>query len=993
MIGRPQIIDDINEALGIPVPTIHVDWRKNSEDIINYVQTSIRKSKVLSRAPKYLQDEIVETLGRNAQGMFMWVDLMMRELGKKTRPASMRDALQRAPKGLPQMLRHVLEGFSSTLQDEDPDDLNTLLAWVTCAARPLALGELDTILKLKSPEGDGVFFLEGKLRKQFASFFTLTRLDGLSTADLQNDVPATYLGETKDEIDEGQGLDDVENETDFDSDPLTTNVIFCHASIGDFFRDEAEGKVSVANEGSAVGVNIVEAKVNVLRVCLSLICDSNLSSKVQDSPSMQPYAISFWHHHLQEATEHFNKINTNTKQEIGALLVKMFRDEAIIPLWFEEVTYRFFNLESLKLIRRWVEDKNVLASLPAADQEWVRSTSRNVPEMYIPVGMLSAKKWLQDSLWQPEECMRSIYTIKSLIAGEPVEELPDCMPLQHILDTVDWPHFEATALLHRRLAMCLRDFQYYNEAMEHFETALKLDETMWMARSGIAKLYALRNEYEKAIELEKINEDIIKGQLEKVDNSVTEEVYIEDLHICCQSIGEWYGALKDFNKSLEYYRKSFEFPNRDYSDAVQCIWILATELGDPCHEEIISILHSMEDEIPDMGYKGCTRLTEIIGQYSMPYYDFFPACASAAQATGQLAWLQDAYLATIGAARKERKTVLALVLEVCLGELYLMTGEEEKAARLWERIIKIANLAGAAGSWEIQYCKDPVVKSFSKYCLQKALDADKRTSEANIYVRKIEKVCKQKAKATPDALEVITTNYSAIFLGLWYRLNGRNEEARACFQPYIKEALIILSDDDPDNDNLGYYDLAHVLVAAGDEGNAIAVLHMLQPFKPLIQVGEEREEPNEGTTQDTTEEQRPSINLKDKEDGTKNEGRRSKDEGEGSKDKEDEHKEDPADQSTATTNTWKCDGPCRREFTTFVNGNICRYCLADLCPDCLQIVKSNATKYPKICNPKHDWLRVPEPTVLPPEKNQLVIEGEFVRLEDFVSRLHKEWRV
>ena len=394
MIGRPQIIDDINEALEVPAPTIHVDLRKNSEDIINYIQTSIRKSKVLSRVPTQLQNEIVETLGRNAQGMFMWVDLMMRELGKKTRPASMRDALQKAPKGLPQMLRHILEGFSATLMDEDPDDLNTMLAWVTCAAQPLILGQLDTILKLKSPEGEGVFFLEGKLRKQFASFFTLIRQDGLSTADLQNDVSATYLGEIPDALDEGEGLDDVENETDFDSDPLTTDVVFCHASIGDFFRDEAEGKVAVGNEGPAVGVNIVEAKVDVLRVCLSLICNSKLSLKVQDSPSMLPYALEFWHQHLQEAVEYFGKIDINVKQEIGALLVKMVRDEAILPLWCGQSAYIFFNYEKLEPIRRWIEEESVVASLPAADQEWVRSISPNASEIFFLAGVLIAKEWL-----------------------------------------------------------------------------------------------------------------------------------------------------------------------------------------------------------------------------------------------------------------------------------------------------------------------------------------------------------------------------------------------------------------------------------------------------------------------------------------------------------------------------------------------------------------------------------------------------------------------
>ena len=592
--------------------------------------------------------------------------------------------------------------------------------------------------------------------------------------------------------------------------------------------------------------------------------------------------------------------------------------------------------------------------------------------------------------WELVACMGSVYAVKSLIAGESIEALPDPMPLQHILDTANWHHFEPTALWHRRLAMVLREYQHYDESMEHFETALRLDETMWMARSGMARWYALRNEYEKAIELEKTNQNLIKGLLENDGNSVIEDADIEDLHDGYQAIGGWYGTLKDFSKSLEYYRKSFEYSKYEYSDAVECIRILATELGDPRQEDIIAILHSVDDEIPD---KGCTRLTEIINEYKWPDGVFFKACVSAAQATGQIAWLQDAYLAAIGTARKNRKTVLTLSLGVCLGELYLATGEGEKAARLWERIIKAATIAGAAGSWEIKYCKDLVVQPFSRYCLQKALDFGKGTSEANTYVQKIEKMCKQKVKGTTDALEVITTNYSATFLGLWYRLNGQHEEAQACFQPYIKEALLILSDDDPDNDNIGYYELAHVLIAAGDEANAIAVLQILQPSRPPIQEVKEKTEPDEETPQNVTGEQKSDIAFKDEEYELNNEGRETKDGGEEPTGKRDEHQETPGNQSTSPLNAWYCDGPCSRSFPTFIDGNICRYCLADLCSDCLLIVKGKATKYPKVCNPTHDWLYVPEPIVLPPGKNQLVMGGEVVGLEDLVGRFRKEWRV
>lgn len=284
LVGRPQIFDDLVEALDMRVPEIHVDWRRNSPDIAHYVESSIRKSRILSRAPKDHREEIAETLVRNAQGIFIWVDLMLRELSRKSRPSSIRESLHRAPKGLDEMLRHVLESFSGILKDEDPVDLNTMLAWVTCAARPLSMGEIDTLLKLKSPAEDGVINLENKLRKQFASFFTLLRDDGLTTADLQGSAGTLYKEES-DDVEE-DGLEDVENETEFGSNSETTHVVLCHASIGDFFRDKNHGKVSAGEGYPGIGVNIVQARINCLRTCLELICDQQLSRGLEGSHSL-----------------------------------------------------------------------------------------------------------------------------------------------------------------------------------------------------------------------------------------------------------------------------------------------------------------------------------------------------------------------------------------------------------------------------------------------------------------------------------------------------------------------------------------------------------------------------------------------------------------------------------------------------------------------------------------------------------------------------------
>jgi hypothetical protein len=70
MLGRPQLTEEFELVADMAqVPTIYVTALNNSDDIVSYIQNSIKKSASLKRAPKSLQAEIVEKLSHGAQGM------------------------------------------------------------------------------------------------------------------------------------------------------------------------------------------------------------------------------------------------------------------------------------------------------------------------------------------------------------------------------------------------------------------------------------------------------------------------------------------------------------------------------------------------------------------------------------------------------------------------------------------------------------------------------------------------------------------------------------------------------------------------------------------------------------------------------------------------------------------------------------------------------------------------------------------------------------
>jgi hypothetical protein len=307
---------------------------------------------------------------------------MLQELYKKKRPGAIIDALNKAPKGLHETLRHVLESFSSTLQDEDPDDLNDLLAWVTCSERPLKLGELDKILRLKSLTGDGMISLENSLRIQFAAFFSLNRKDDLTTADLQrlSDKFVDIDFDAATDVDvhglDEELLDDVNNITDFSSNPMTTEVTFCHASIGDFFRDEAGALISASQDYPLVGIDINEAKASTLQTCLELLTHKEIRDKDKGGMSMISYASLNWEKHLKIVDQ--SKTNRLRKRAIGKSLVKMFQDDELLQLWVpKSISWYFLREDTPYYVRSWLDDPEAISGLSTEEEAWVQETAQN----------------------------------------------------------------------------------------------------------------------------------------------------------------------------------------------------------------------------------------------------------------------------------------------------------------------------------------------------------------------------------------------------------------------------------------------------------------------------------------------------------------------------------------------------------------------------------------------------------------------------------------
>jgi tetratricopeptide (TPR) repeat protein len=621
LAGRPHLSDALFDALETDkLPWIPVDANKNSEDIASYIESSIRKSRLLRRVSKGLQQEILVTLTTEANGMFLWVDLMIRTLNTKPNERAILEAMRTAPRGLREMFHHVLEGLSESISEDDAEQLNEIFAWVAFATRPLTLQELDGAIRYTS--GDGLLLLERKLRKDWASFFTLHRADGQSTSELEA-LTQSASSNLEDAIEASDNNDiSASFEVELESEAFSTTVAFSHASIGDFFRDTQNGKVGLTDK-PAIGVDADSAKAHVLKPVFQILVDDDAPSKGEPVMALRNYAKNNWAGHLQWAEI---KASRGHKAELGKLLLKFCRDEATIEFWISPRGAEIWRNDYIENFRKCLEDPDVFTSQSTSDQDWIRSTKVTPVETFHAMVQLVARKWLQDQYWIPSICFQIILGYLRLRKGEPFPEEARVDDPRTIEDTAEWAGFERDALWHRRLAITLRENGFLNAAQAHFEHALELDPTMLIALAGLAMACERRNEMEKALELRCNLVQQMRSELKcatEVKLEVRRQVafYIKMAGDTCDALG----------KSEEAYQAMLECWKFDPSffGSLEYAFFHLSRMDR--HEELMAILHEMQKQKEPNNMPN--QLVAWLDMICQPPSDLFDICRCAARAT------------------------------------------------------------------------------------------------------------------------------------------------------------------------------------------------------------------------------------------------------------------------------------------------------------------------------------------------------------------------
>jgi tetratricopeptide (TPR) repeat protein len=377
----------------------------------------------------------------------------------------------------------------------------------------------------------------------------------------------------------------------------------------------------------------------------------------------------------------------------------------------------------------------------------------------------------------------------------------------------------------------------------------------------------------------------------------------------------------------------------------------------------------------------------------------------AARTVGKLDFLIQAQEAAIEAAiRYEYLEEVANQRNLLAQLYYMQVKDQKKAVELWELVLGSKGASAEA----IQSVSDNLSMVYYAEATAAEIQKGKGTRP---WITKLQKVAKYNHKTYEASF-----SGAALMLAIWYREHGNIIEARNCSRACVLQALDMLSDDDPYNDNDAWLSLSNSLLKAGDRINAMAayaiVVQEFDDVKAAIARRKFKATESFETIATSTNDETSSValtptvvapeitppptlmNFRPAIPGAA-------------------HPRSYISSSLTSMSTpevitsdWFCDGQCRRGAETWKELHICEICLENICfcEQCIHLIKAGKLEF-RICDPKHKWYqaypiregwgRVAKDTAGEHagegRSGKIMVNGEAVELDVWLKRLREEW--
>ncbi|KAI9837471.1 MAG: hypothetical protein M1819_007119 [Sarea resinae] len=826
------------EDVELEIPTIGLSAEDNRDDIDDYIAFKLKKAKNLRKEQD--RQHIIETIRANADGMFRYVSLTIKEITHKRMVHEMLETLKLLPKGLDEALHHILEKFSA-MDELEIRDLNTFLEWTACSQEEVSVRNLDSIIKYETGDEDGYAYLEHDLRKKFASLFTLR---GGENA-LDEDVVDSSSSSETDGAEDDEGLDvlqrnnqkvefeaSLKGEDAPEGEPEENDsaliIVKLDHSMKEYFEKHGKGDTNI-------GVCMKASHLKIARECMALICD-DWEQWAEDW--LGRYACGHFYTHLTEIDP--NSTTSKDKEAISGYLIRLFRHPEVIARWVSKAGPLEFlanewlvNEAPQSIIYKWLMEPGDWRPDNPDDQVWLAQLSKDpvafAGVLLRPLALEIARLWLKTDEVVAAEGFAFVHAYLEMVSiilmlvnapgavnrspgSARLNKLPDLRAIDEecILESAKWSGFEEDVVWTCRVAQAS-----FND---HFLALVVLKQDPLpgtaIAYFGLAKTFIFRKDYTEAINCLKKAQDLLPKD-DIIENCGAyslraychrelgqDDLAIENMH---NELGLWTGAV-DIVEGLFSFLLFLDQKRR--------------------YKEMIALFKEFHGEaLPDGNSKLIDSILFACKEWGED--NLLPRLRAAAQKEGQLGFALKIQKASIRAAKLKRiKGPVAQLRNSLAMFYYRFINEEEKAIKLWRRVMEDPAVICPTSRWH--HLRGEAAQNLALHYFTKALVAKKADESSTAFVEALEHLCTQNSGGRLRLDDCFSTKDTTLFLSAWYRLDGQTEKARACVKEHIVLALDLLTDDDDTNDIDGFRRLGMNLLKAHDEENVKRAFSMIQ---------------------------------------------------------------------------------------------------------------------------------------------------------------------
>lgn len=844
LVGRNVMSETVSmfldeDGTGESLRTIHVTHENIAEDVRTYIVDELRRSRVLKRSRPQFKEEVAQRMIKQVDGLFILARFMVSEINRKTHPRMILESLNEYPREINGMLLKVMEQLSATLSEAHAADLNEALMWVTCAEQTLTLEQIEIILELRF--GDEPFNLEETLRNQYSCFFLLTRDDGLTTADLyqrhadqnpSHDSPRSNSRSPSSSRspDRGKDSSDFYEQpvgVDFNSNKTTTSVMFYHASISEFLRDEMSTGVK-SKSGPAIGFDLGKARLHVLKTCLRILLDPKSFNRSPKNGPMWRYATWYWQEHL--ACLDRTNISPEDKKYIGSCLHKLLTSpKHILPWTQEEESLKLFTDSNMDALQQWMTDPDVLSGLDEKSQAWAMKAASEPGGLVEPIGRLYARAWLDPEFgfYIPTmTCFEIIHSVAYIQDGhtwcDSDSKWASIPPRVRMRRALKWADIPKSAHWLRRVGSTYLNLGLHDEALKHFDEALPLDGDMVETCGRLAYCYMINKQYDRALVKHLMCETLEERLIAEGRFTTPREKDFSRWRLYTNrlQIGKCYNKLGRISDSLKYYQKAItsSYDPEKFEPEEAYLEVLGAHNQHGLTMELLDFMEAQPGKI-----KGETRLIDFLVEQASGTADLEWVIPKTACIMRKNKFISERYRAAIAVVTSRQDTAAQLNLRLSLASLKFFSRDYDAAISIHEEISEIGG--HPRGSVLVRTLHTLSLRSRALVYKQMMLSAGVTSPEADVLFGKLRELQEyqiktRRRKDMPQRLDGIDVNDASLYLGLLYSQRGKTGEARKLLSAIIVESLDILSDDEPQNDPHALENLSRALVAIGDVDNA-----------------------------------------------------------------------------------------------------------------------------------------------------------------------------